>query len=675
MIPPNEWPYDSVGISPIGGRDNQDPNLMSVDMQSFLEFSSNHGDSPNPANSMSGQHGSDFNDFLFHGYQDQQTGVAGASPAGSVPNDRDSNQNHQQIGSGQLDQGHFSPHYAQQSQQQHSHSLQHHQQQQQQQHHQHQQQQQQQQQHQQNQQHQRQQQQQHHEQQQHHQQNHEQFQSFETDQAQSHVPEQTSSSVNPNDVFRSPAVLASVGNGPNNAVLPSADDINFTPLLSPSVEAPFISQGPPDFSMPASYFSPMNSPGVDMGSSPAIDQQFQSLPSQHQQIQPRPAVTSNNSGSSTSTIRTPASGSSTPTGATPVSSSSSRRSRTTPILGPSNGRTGAGGATTITSGRVAKNSPVIKPVKRKGSQASVSTAPGTANNSSNSTSPADEDSPETIAEFMMPPPPNRARSSITSTSSTTSSASSSSIIEPSTPVTPASLMNLGPGARMNQQFQNSASTEDRLQNAIRTTVNISSRKPSVSSVNSRNGGSATNSPLGTPTTAIMPKPPGSANITPNGGAGTISTGTANSGRQWGSRSSSVSASPVLKPKVYSPGISPQIHPNISTDLSALLASKSNYQNIIEGTHNQLGLSYPDHLSAGLASKKASHKLAEQGRRNRINNALSELAGLISPDAPPNSKADTVESAIVYIKKVQKEVADLKEELAHYKALKKEPAES
>jgi hypothetical protein len=59
----------------------------------------------------------------------------------------------------------------------------------------------------------------------------------------------------------------------------------------------------------------------------------------------------------------------------------------------------------------------------------------------------------------------------------------------------------------------------------------------------------------------------------------------------------------------------------------LLASKSNYQNLLEGNHLP-GISYPDSLSTGLTSKRTSHKVAEQGRRNRINDALKEMQSLI-----------------------------------------------
>jgi hypothetical protein len=115
-----------------------------------------------------------------------------------------------------------------------------------------------------------------------------------------------------------------------------------------------------------------------------------------------------------------------------------------------------------------------------------------------------------------------------------------------------------------------------------------------------------------------------------------------------------------------------------------LASRSNYQNLIEGTHVP-GVNYPTELSTNLTSKRTSHKIAEQGRRNRINTALQEMLTLLpkgsvvgsskeenSPGAGSdessrkksdafkangNSKASTVESAIDYIKALQYETAE------------------
>ncbi|OAF58687.1 nuclease [Pseudogymnoascus destructans] len=122
-------------------------------------------------------------------------------------------------------------------------------------------------------------------------------------------------------------------------------------------------------------------------------------------------------------------------------------------------------------------------------------------------------------------------------------------------------------------------------------------------------------------------------------------------------------------------------PSISDDTaSLLLATKSNYQNILEGTHLP-GISYPTELSTNLTSKRTSHKIAEQGRRNRINSALQEIATLLPGSAAAgsgsgdaeggegekgggknqqqssSSKASTVEHAIEYIKALRGEVEE------------------
>ncbi|TQN72051.1 Phosphorus acquisition-controlling protein [Colletotrichum shisoi] len=145
--------------------------------------------------------------------------------------------------------------------------------------------------------------------------------------------------------------------------------------------------------------------------------------------------------------------------------------------------------------------------------------------------------------------------------------------------------------------------------------------------------------------------------------------------------SSVHVSPALRPRI-SPSIKPLL-PGTPGGMSAedtasrLLASKSNYQNILEG-NTVPGVTYPSELSTNLTSKRTSHKIAEQGRRNRINSALQEIATLL-PQPPkdskseaeerkerereakaggaPNSKASTVELAIEYIKQLKQEVAD------------------
>ncbi|TLD32654.1 gb [Venturia nashicola] len=156
----------------------------------------------------------------------------------------------------------------------------------------------------------------------------------------------------------------------------------------------------------------------------------------------------------------------------------------------------------------------------------------------------------------------------------------------------------------------------------------------------------------------------------------------------GSMSSNIQLSPAIRPKISSsPNIQPLLPgggPGALTDQerTTFLASRSNYQNLIEGTSIP-GVSYPSDLPTQLTSKRTSHKIAEQGRRQRINIALQKMQQLLPKSLPGdkkgenddedddddddavkrktsasgggkcggNSKAATVESAIVYIEQL------------------------
>ncbi|KAL8387683.1 hypothetical protein RB595_009741 [Gaeumannomyces hyphopodioides] len=188
----------------------------------------------------------------------------------------------------------------------------------------------------------------------------------------------------------------------------------------------------------------------------------------------------------------------------------------------------------------------------------------------------------------------------------------------------------------------------------------------------------------------------SAAGTPAPASATVARRTPQLGPRGSKKRSSVSSShvsPALRPRI-SPNIKPLLPGGTSAEdaASKLLASKSNYQNILEGIHVP-GVSYPTSLSTNLTSKRTSHKIAEQGRRNRINSALQEIATLLPASVPnagdgddgagkgsddgdggdgdgggkkgdkqggaggPNSKASTVEMAIEYIKLLKQEVAE------------------
>lgn len=410
--------------------------------------------------------------------------------------------------------------------------------------------------------------------------------------------------VNPNELFRSPMMDA------------QWSEENYTPLLSPR-SSPLESRGvsgpvPPDFAMPASYFSPTASPVVECD--PGLNRQ------------------------AAGAIEAPS--------ATARQQNRRRSKGNTPILGPS---------------RVTKMSPLVRP-SNSSSRRKSSTAQS---NDNSSTGSSDSVSPEGMNEILMPPPrapgqfpmssDNALGSRRNSSSSNTATPHVSESPAAATPATPASLMNIGRKLLVGDVNQ----TEDKVRGAIRATTSASSSVASTPVLRPqlRRSSSTTNSAASSPHIIpnIKPKLP-----------------------MWKSGPNSVGSSPVIMPKVSSPSVSPNILPKRASDvsdLSVLLASKSNYQNIVEGTHNQLGLSYPEHLSADLTSKKTSHKLAEQGRRNRINNALSDLAKLISPNGQSNSKANTVENAIVFIKDMQSEIAQLRQRLAQYEDVKREDNKS
>jgi hypothetical protein len=274
------------------------------------------------------------------------------------------------------------------------------------------------------------------------------------------------------------------------------------------------------------------------------------------------------------------------------------------------------------------------------------------------------------------------------------------------PATPASLMRLTDSPRAHDPISGTQLMDiDQGMDEFALPEAANSSRPQIRRIDTQSDGQTTptlsSSSVRTPGFQPLPSPSlagpslTSATSSPqidamNGNTGT--NGIGKKGNQGGSRAikkrsgSSVLASPALLPR-----ISPSIKPLISNGskvsdntASLLLASKSNYQNILEGTHLP-GVSYPSELSTNLTSKRTSHKIAEQGRRNRINSALQEIATLLPNSAKDScgeksgsgdgadgidnagsakgggqsssSKASTVEQAIDYIKQLKKDLAD------------------
>lgn len=493
---------------------------------------------------------------------------------------------------------------------------------------------------------------------------------MERDNCHSSLVMSTSSAV-PNEVFRSP-MPSGLDNNSNrscsstNTIGVSSTSDEFTPLLSPAV-TPFDTINPgilptSEFTMPVPYFDGYSSPSVA---------------SSHVDLNLR----KDQKESYKSTQR-------------------SRKLSTTPVLAPLM----SSRQSSISSSRIAKKSPLIRPSRRSSTKfptsaasSPVISATSRSVTSENQSLPSESISPETVQDLSMPPPQYKKSRPVEVPIAMKPSDSSAA-------VTPASLMNLP--ERKDVEMLDSSETEIHLQNAVRATKNIAAQSateprkarskgkfasPSILASGSR-GKPLARSQSAVLLSPILPGPsPSSTVLKPKATPSSIVPSSAGSSPVWRSRPVNIQASPSLRPKM-SPQISPRLEPGTSgvagvhlhnhhrssstgttgttgtTDLSALLASKSNYQNIVEGNHNHLGLVYPEALSVDLTSKRTSHKLAEQGRRNRINSALADLGKVLPPAFQANSKASIVEMAIEYIQSLKTDLAQTKERLSKYESV-------
>ncbi|QNQ01346.1 YALIA101S02e18998g1_1 [Yarrowia lipolytica] len=460
--------------------------------------------------------------------------------------------------------------------------------------------------------------------------------------------------ITPNEIFHSP--LSEPMDPQNQNLANVYDDGSFTPLVSPAVSSfdPPMSGHSLNFAMPNAFLSLEPSdghPGVMM------QQQQQQYDDKKGGSASAPASATRKRNSVAGRAAAPRGGKARSGRATPVGG--------TPVMGPQSGASSV-------AGRVAKMSPMTRPTGRASARAGSLSGPNSVGGSplvnplvsasgNKDSWSSDSISPESLPDIVMPPPQTR---------SSVSSSSSSGHMKPATPST---LMDLPKGQNEDIDMKDANSA---LEDAIRVTRNLTSSRSSVSLAS-------------TGATPLM----SDANISPNTNISSVSStpqiaakkqqqqhsgkkgsisGSSNGGSSSGGngpgsskiapqppsrRSSSVSASPAIMPKI-SPQIKPMMSEGSSLDYQTLLATKSNYQNIVEGKHNALGLQYPEHLSVNIASKRTSHKLAEQGRRNRINNALADLGKLLVPESASTSKANTVENAIDYIRKLKTELVEV-----------------
>ncbi|KAF8866499.1 hypothetical protein BDZ45DRAFT_639723 [Acephala macrosclerotiorum] len=481
-------------------------------------------------------------------------------------------------------------------------------------------------------------------------------------------------------------------------------EMAFTPLVSPAVTPLEAHFSIPEYTVPGAYFSPLSSPAL------------------HAQNEHQSVYDQRHSGTTNSPIDPNLDTQSAPGSTNIVSRKTSKKSlqkprntravRQSPIVKPRKGKKG-----TITSQALGD---IIEPPYSQPSQSKEATSSHSA--ASTEESENGSISPEHLSDMAPPPiptPGSAGRSPyIQAQNQAQKGHPRTQQLVLGSPATPASLMRLASSPLVDSANQN-MDIDDPGMDGFALPEAANSNRPQLSRLDTQSDGQITPTlsstvtktpgfhPLPSPAFS-RPRTAASASQSPqietmNGSNGTNGHARKTpqiSGRTSKKRSSSsVLASPALLPRI-SPSIKPLLPGGgkVSEDTaSLLLASKSNYQNILEGTHLP-GVSYPTELSTNLTSKRTSHKIAEQGRRNRINSALQEIATLLpkgqtkdsggeksgSGDGDgnepangkgtaqsANSKASTVEQAIEFIKQLKKEQEQLRSDLAKERAEKEE----
>lgn len=487
--------------------------------------------------------------------------------------------------------------------------------------------------------------------------------------------------------------------------------MSFTPLVSPAV-TPLENQFPVEqpFAVPNAYFSPLTSPALHAQSDPmamfdrGITATTTSSPEGMDLEANAPTVPPPSAGDLPKKIRksnTAKSRAKASVGKSPITKPQRKKTGSTPLMN-------AQALSELAETAGPQPQPSRQTQRQEpSSNASNSSAAGITDSENGSVSP------ETLSD--MPPPPLPKSRSARPSPALQPQNNSTPTLGPSlaprpagkpSPATPASLMKLPSPSNANKP--NGAAGSDPLaaenienfelpesvssgtfQKLALTPLITQTQSPNTSSPapESASGRNTAFQPLPSPVFA-KPAAAASASQSPQLAPGSSAT-TPNSRRTpqlapRGSKKrpsiSSSHVSPALRPRI-SPNIKPLLPGGVTAEdtASRLLASKSNYQNILEGNLVP-GVSYPSELSTNLTSKRTSHKIAEQGRRNRINSALQEIATLLPMEAlleskesggesgdkkdsknggVPNSKASTVELAIEYIKQLKQEVADAK----------------
>jgi Helix-loop-helix DNA-binding domain len=457
----------------------------------------------------------------------------------------------------------------------------------------------------------------------------------------------------------------------------------FTPLVSPAVTPLEAHFNIPEYTVPGAYFSPL--------SSPALHAQ-----NEHRSVyDTRPRDPTSAASPNDMNIDTGPACSSNGNLAKKVAKKAASKTRTrvrqSPIVKAQ--RRKGGGSAVISPQALAD---IVEPA----AQEQVKKPPRS--RASTEGSENDSISPEHLSDMAPPPlptPGSAGRSPFLPTQNGYPRVQQMINANSMSPATPASLMRLAKADQISPAISNLGDGDDQAMDGFSLPEPANPTKPRPPRIETHSDGQVTptvDSSGATPSFQSLPSPafarPGPAASASSPQLSSLNSSSAARktpqlsarGSKKRSSNSSVQVSPALLPKI-SPSIKPLIRGGsaVSEDTaSLLLASKSNYQNILEGTHVP-GVSYPTELSTNLTSKRTSHKIAEQGRRNRINSALQEMSTLLprgcgkdsgnekggsgSGDAAEakgggggqsaNSKASTVEMAIEYIKQLKQEVAD------------------
>ncbi|KAJ2359020.1 hypothetical protein GGF43_000413 [Coemansia sp. RSA 2618] len=118
-------------------------------------------------------------------------------------------------------------------------------------------------------------------------------------------------------------------------------------------------------------------------------------------------------------------------------------------------------------------------------------------------------------------------------------------------------------------------------------------------------------------------------------------------------SSSLATTPQMRPRPVVAATSTTNIVGRESDVVTRLATKSNYQNIMEGNSEQLGLTYRTEFKSGLERRRTNHKNAEQKRRDSLKLCFQGLRERV-PDVDPKlvSKIYLLSQASAYIDRLK-----------------------